>query len=153
MPIPAALAALAGHWTGGNTLWLNPDADPRRSPASAEVTVEAEGQSLSVRYQWADRGDPQSGILLLVSDPRSEALAAAWTDSWHYANQLMECRGSTAETTATAHGAYAAPPGADWGWRLALEATAVDECVLRMYNIPPDGDELLAVEMRLTRAL
>jgi hypothetical protein len=151
MAIPAALAALAGHWQGDNTLWLNPNAEPRRSDASATVMVEAEGQSLSVRYQWADRGAPQSGLLLLVSDASSAALSAAWTDSWHSSCTLMECRGASSDTSASVHGTYAAPPGADWGWRLALEATAVDECALRMFNISPEGDEQPAVEMRFTR--
>ncbi|MDQ8153507.1 MAG: DUF1579 family protein [Gemmatimonadota bacterium] len=153
MAIPATLAALAGHWHGDNTLWLNPNAEPRRSDATATVTVEAEGQSLSVRYQWADRGAPQSGVLLLVSDAGSNALSAAWTDSWHSNCVLMECRGATTDTAASVHGTYAAPPGADWGWRLALEATAVDECALRMFNISPEGDEQPAVEMRFTRSL
>lgn len=151
MAISRTLAALAGRWTGDNTLWLNPDAEPRRSDASAEVTVEAEGQSLTVRYQWADRGTPQSGILLLVGDPSSGALAAAWTDSWHSAHHLMECRGASDEDSASVHGTYAAPPGADWGWRVAIEATDMDACALRMFNLPPDGDEQLAVEMRFAR--
>ena len=153
MPIPSALAALAGRWTGDNALWLNPDAEPRRSAAAAEIAVEAEGQSLSVRYEWEDRGAPQSGILLMVSDAKSDALAASWTDSWHFSHQLMECRGTSSDVSASVHGRYAAPPGDDWGWRLALGATAMDECALRMYNVSPDGDEQLAVEMHFTRSL
>lgn len=153
MPIPSTLAALAGRWTGNNTLWLNPDADPRRSGATAEITVEAEGQSLSVRYQWDDRGEPQSGVLLMTGDPKTNALAAAWTDSWHYAHQLMECRGSSGTESASVHGRYAAPPGDDWGWRLELRATAMDECALRMFNISPEGTEVPAVEMIFTRSL
>jgi hypothetical protein len=151
MPIPPALVALAGRWTGVNLVWLNPDAEPRRSEAYADISVEAEGQSLSVRYQWDDRGAAQSGILVLVSDAGSDALEAAWTDSWHYAHQLMPCRGAYSETDASVHGTYAAPPGADWGWRIALEATANDACALRMFNISPDGDEQLAAESLLTR--
>lgn len=152
MPLPDVLTALAGHWTGSNTLWLNPDAEPRRSEAAAEIAVEAEGQSLSVRYQWADRGEPQSGVLLVTSDARSPALAAAWTDSWHFAHQLMECRGSCTDDIASVHGRYAAPPGDDWGWRIELRASAMDECVLGMFNIAPDGNEVPAVLMTFARA-
>ena len=101
MPIPSALAALAGRWTGDNALWLNPDAEPRRSAAAAEIAVEAEGQSLSVRYEWEDRGAPQSGILLMVSDAKSDALAASWTDSWYFSHQLMECRGTSSDVSAS----------------------------------------------------
>ncbi len=152
MPIPQVLAALAGHWIGDNSLWLNPDAAPRRSRATADISVEAEGQSLLVRYAWEDRDVPQSGVLFVVSDARSNALAGAFTDSWHYAHQLMECRGSCAAEEASVHGTYAAPPGPDWGWRVSIAATAMDECALRMFNRSPDGTESVAVEMRFARA-
>ncbi len=46
---------------------------------------------------------------------------------------------------------YPAPPGADWGWRIELVAEAADEFTIRMVNIPPGEDELLAVEAQYGR--
>lgn len=151
MAIPPALATLAGRWSGDNAVWLEPGAEPLRSTATAVVSLEAEGQALCMRYDWAEGGKPQSGILMLSGDARLAAWAGSWTDSWHLAHQLMDCRGSGDGTSIAVRGTYAAPPGPDWGWRLALEAGNADECTLRMYNITPAGHEALAVEMRLTR--
>ncbi|MBA4072949.1 MAG: hypothetical protein C0497_14080 [Gemmatimonas sp.] len=119
MSLSPALAALAGRWSGDNAVWLEPGADPLRSSASAEVSLEAEGQALRMRYLWADGGKPQSGTLLLVGDATLTAWAGAWTDSWHLAHQLMDCRGSGDGNSVSVRGTYAAPPGPDWGWRLA----------------------------------
>lgn len=151
MAISVALAALVGRWTGDNTVWLEPGTDPLRSSASAEVSLAAEGQVLCLRYRWAEGGKPQSGILVLGGNAALTTWAGSWTDSWHYAHQLMGLRGTGDGNSASVGGTYAAPPGPDWGWRLALEAGGVDNCVLRMYNRPPDEEEALVVEMRLTR--
>lgn len=151
MAIYPALAALVGRWSGDNTVWLEPGADPLRSSASADVRLEAEDQALCMRYAWAEEGKPQSGILLLVGDATLSAWAGAWTDSWHYAHQLMDVRGTGDGNAVTVHGTYAAAPGPDWGWRLVLEPDDADRCTLRMFNQTPDGAEALAVEMRLSR--
>lgn len=151
MAIYPALAALVGRWSGDNAVWLEPGADPLRSNASAEVSLEAEGQVLRMRYLWAEDGKPQSGILLLVGDATLTAWVGSWTDSWHLAHQLMDLRGTGDGNSVSVRGTYAAPPGPDWGWRLALEAGDADRCTLRMYNITPDGEEALAVETRLSR--
>jgi hypothetical protein len=49
-------------------------------------------------------------------------------------------------------GSYAAPPGPDWGWRIEIEPAA-GSWTLRMFNITPDGQEVLAVEATLSRIL
>ncbi len=151
MAISPALATLVGRWSGDNTVWLGPGTDPLRSTATAQVSLEAEGQALGMRYAWAEGGKPQSGILLIVGDATLSAWAGAWTDSWHYAHQLMDVRGTGGGNAVSVHGTYAAPPGPDWGWRLVLEPGDADRCTLRMFNRTPDGAEALAVEMRLTR--
>lgn len=151
MAISPALAALVGRWSGDNAVWLEAGAEPLRSSASAEVSVEAERQALRVRYHWTDGGRPQSGILLLVGDATLTAWAGSWTDSWHLAHQLMDLRGTGDASSVSVRGTYAAPPGPDWGWRIALEPDDADRCTLRMFNITPDDQEVLAVETRLSR--
>lgn len=152
MPIPNPLLTLAGNWSGENSLWLHPGDAARRSSASAQIFAEAERQSLSIRYQWADGDAPQSGILLLVSDAASDALLGSWTDSWHFGHQLMACQGAYGDLVASVSGSYAAPPGPDWGWRITLEPSGANACIFRMYNRKPEGEEALAVEMRFARA-
>ena len=65
----------------------------------------------------------------------------------------MALRG-TAETdgSITVHGTYAAPPGPDWGWRIDLLPGNGSALRMVMYNITPDGQEVVAVEADYTRA-
>ena len=109
MAISPALAALVGRWSGDNAVWLEPGADPFRSSASAEVSLEAEGQALCMRYVWAEGGKPQSGVLLLVGDATLTAWLGSWTDSWHLAHQLMDLRGTGDGSSVSVRGTYAAP--------------------------------------------
>jgi hypothetical protein len=48
----------------------------------------------------------------------------------------------------SAVGSYSAPEGPDWGWRIVVAAGQEGGFELRMYNIPPDGGEALAVEAK-----
>jgi hypothetical protein len=58
----------------------------------------------------------------------------------------MVCaRDSGPEGTISVSGTYPAPPGPDWGWRVAVRLEPAG-LVLRMFNIPPGDAEQLAVE-------
>ena len=46
-----------------------------------------------------------------------------------------------------------APSSPDWGWRIELEVTELDEFEMRMYNISPQGEEELAVQARYDRSI
>lgn len=138
------VSQLAGEWTGVNRLWMSPEAEARESAGTASVALVAQGQFLTMHYTWAFDGQPQDGILLVGVE--KEDGPAAWTDSWHMSRNLMVCERQTDRDGAiSVSGSYPAPPGPDWGWRVAvgLEATGL---VLRMFNIPPGGPEALAVE-------
>lgn len=64
----------------------------------------------------------------------------------------MHCAGTlTLDGVASVQGRYAAPPGPDWGWRITLTPSSDAAFVLRMFNITPDGTEMLAVEAPYTR--
>lgn len=152
MSILLSLQSLPGQWTGENALWLSETEPPRLSASRCSVAPEANGQCLALRYTWADSGKPQEGVLLLNADPESAACTAVWTDSWHYAHQLMTLRGAAdAVGAASMLGAYAAPPGPDWGWRITVAPPEGDRFTLRMFNISPDGEEVLAVEALFSR--
>jgi hypothetical protein len=90
----------------------------------------------------------------------SDQAMASWIDSWHMAHQMMVCRGSLRpDGTLAVQGAYAAPSGPDWGWRIVLDAREPDILRMTMINISPDtqgtpfarGEERLAVEAAFTR--
>lgn len=151
MGTPVSWTALDGKWSGVNRLWLSPGETARLSDSTAVLKSIAAGQILLVAYTWAEEGLPQSGTLV-VNRSADGALEAYWADSWHMRHEIMACRGTGAEEGSLAvQGTYAAPPGPDWGWKIVLEATTGDTWRMRMYNLPPEGQEDLAVEMALSR--
>ncbi len=158
MSIPQALSGLAGEWAGVKQLWLAPEQPAAVCEASAAVSTAAQGQFLTVRYTWSTEGQPQDGghlqdgLLLLGSETPEALPRAIWLDSWHMANQFMICAGESAsEHSVAVRGAYAAPAGPDWGWRIIVEADSAAKFRLSMHNLTPDGVEALAVLVNLTR--
>jgi hypothetical protein len=49
-------------------------------------------------------------------------------------------------------GSYPAPTGPDWGWRIELDLRLADQLQMRMVNITPDGQEMLAVQAVYARS-
>ena len=142
---------LIGEWAGESRLWLSPEQPSRVSESTATIAEAVRDQGLLVRYTWSDDGAPQDGVMLLQST-RAGAVTGAWTDSWHMRGAVMFLKGAIdGAGRLSADGAYAAPPGPDWGWRISLEPAGTDAFILRMFNITPEGEVFPAVEARYAR--
>jgi hypothetical protein len=147
-----ALAACAGGWVGTSRL-QDPHSDvPDESHSTVTITTVLGGRFLRLDYDWAYRGAPQQGSLLIGHETPESAVTAQWIDTWHMGDKVMSCRGTVEEDGAiSVRGSYAAPPGPDWGWRTVITPGA-QRLRLVMYNITPDGKEELAVEGEYARA-
>ena len=150
--IDKKLESLVGVWKGTNRLYLS--WTPKRlkeSDSTATVHSKMNGQFLSVEYTWSFEGEPQEGILILGCDPKSDAVQAVWTDSWHSKDVLMLCNGTIdAGGDISVLGHYAVPENPEWGWRTEIIRTS-DSFRYIMYNISPEGTEELAVETDFQR--
>lgn len=148
-----SFAELVGRWRGLNRLWLSPDSPVQESETTASVELAAGGAAALIRYTWAEGGRPQDGLILLRLAPEPSAVDMVWVDSWHMRDPFMLCRGELdGEGRLAGRGAYSAPPGPDWGWRIVVGAQETGELRIRMFNITPDGQEALAVDARYSRA-
>lgn len=147
-----AFDAHAGRWTGTNLLWLPPSEVPYESPSTAEVTRIVGGNFLQIAYTWAFDGAPQEGLLLLGHE-ESGLATAVWIDSWHMGRQFLICRGSIEPSGMVVNGSYAVEGYPEWGWQIVVGPAdaAGDAFALTMYNIPPEGDKMLAVSVNYTR--
>lgn len=146
------LVESVGAWSGTYRLWLSPDDPGRVTETGASVELVARATFGLVRYDWAYDGEPQDGVLLVRLAPDQSAVAMVWVDSWHTGGGFMEFRGEGAtDGTLTALGSYAAPGGPDWGWRIVVAADADTGLRITMFNITPDGQEMLAVESAYRR--
>jgi hypothetical protein len=142
-----------GHWTGTKKLWLAPEKSVCECDITADVTDTAMGRSAVIGYTWSLEGERQEGHLLLTTDYGKGCVQAAWVDSFHKSTGIMILKGEfTAPDTIDLMGHYSAAPGPDWGWRMIIRAPGDRNLELINYNVTPDGRELLAIEVKLTRA-
>jgi hypothetical protein len=148
----ATLIRLIGQWAGSNRLhvvWLTPPVQD--SDTTASVSLAAQGQFLAISYTWAYEGKPQDGLLLIGSGEAANSVKAVWIDSWHMSDKFMLLEGTVEPSgSISMRGAYAAPPGPDWGWRIVIEP---GDAAFRMtmHNISPEGEEIPAVEATFAR--
>lgn len=153
MSIPEQLKDLVGDWSGSNRLHLgdwHPVKPIHDSDATAAVRERIGGQFVEIAYTWEHEGKPCEGLLILGGDSKTEAVNAFWTDSWHMAHRVMLCEGSNVDGNVLVRGNYKVEGHPDWGWRTEI-IPGENNFKYNMYNISPEGDEQIAVEMLLNR--
>jgi hypothetical protein len=80
----------------------------------------------------------------------TNGIKVVWVDSWHTGGRFMISEGSDEGGSISVHTTYSAPPGPDWGWRTVIEPGDGSFKIV-MYNIMPEGQEMLAVEALYSR--
>jgi len=153
MDLRARASWIAGEWKGVKRLWLMPEDPVRESEATASLELVAGGGFAAIRYTWSHEDRPHDGLLVvrLAEAPGDEDMV--WVDSFHTGGSFMRFGGvESPATELVGQGTYAAPPGPDWGWRIALAAESLDGLRILMHNITPAGEESKAVQLELRRA-
>ncbi len=147
------LIASAGTWQGTSTLQDPGHIEPDSSPSMLTVTPLLDGRFVRMEYTWSYRGAPHAGSLLVGHQKKGATVSMHWIDSWHNSDNVMAMAGrAETSTLLTAQGTYAAPPGPDWGWKIAVTPELDGRLRIVMYNISPEGQEFLAVEGEYARA-
>ena len=142
------LDPVAGQWTGTYTLTWMDSAKGDFSEESSEGTASVTGSR--IEYTWTFRGEPQKGsVEFAVVD---DGVESRFVDSWHTpdGNALIS-EGTASPERIEVLGHYGAEDGPQWGWRTEVDLAA-DAFALRMYNITPDGQEMIAADFRGARA-
>ena len=152
MTVIETMRNLAGSWQATYRLWMAPEAAPLKSLSDAVVSPMVNGKFVCIEYTWTADGNLVEGELFIGYEPEPQLVTAVWVDGWRNGNRFMICAGEIRSDGAiSVLGSYPAPEGPDWGWRTVIEP-GEDGFSLRMYNIPPGGADLLAVEAVYTRA-
>ncbi|MEO5860340.1 MAG: DUF1579 family protein [Pyrinomonadaceae bacterium] len=153
MSIPVEFQQLVGDWKGSNRLHLG-DWGPTplyESVGTATVRERIGGQFLEIAYKWEYDGKPQEGVMILGGDNKTDKVNAFWTDSWHMAHNVMMCQGTqSADGAVSVKGTYKVEGHPDWGWRSEI-IPADTGFEYKMFNVTPEGEESVAVEMNMTR--
>jgi hypothetical protein len=154
MSVPEILDKLVGKWRGVNrlhTTWV-PENPVRESVTRAIVELTARGRFLKFEYDWTFDNALQEGLILIGDEQASDSIKAFWIDSWHLSDKFMVSEGArTPDGTISLKGFYAVPDHPDWGWRTDLEPEHENSFKITMYNVSPEGEETLAVEMEFER--
>ena len=146
MTIIDQLIQLAGSWQATYRVWMSPEQAPLESPSRAIVSPMVNGKMVCIEYDWIAEGKLVEGELFIGFETQSQQVTVVWVDAWHNGERFMVCTGEVRPDGAlSVLGAYPPPYGPDWGWRTVI-APGERSFYLRMYNIPPGGPELLAVE-------
>ena len=138
------IEALIGNWMGPSTLFL--DEDRYESDSTADVRFVGQRKFIAFAYTWQWGDKPQDGLILIPTKLGPEPAVAPWLDSWHLQTEIMVCEATQdPEGIISLLGSYPAPPGPDWGWRIEVTSPVGGMFDLRMYNLTPPGQEVLAV--------
>jgi hypothetical protein len=147
----ALIEGLLGRWAGRKCLYLSWLPNPEHwSDSTLRVTGVVNDHTLELSYDWSYEDQPRRGLLLLALNPDSSQASAAWIDSWHQSNALLQMQGQYAEDSVDLSGHYPVSGQPDWGWRIHLQRGAEDLHV-RMYNRSPEGVETLGVHLQWHR--
>ena len=134
-----------GRFTGTNRLWLMPGTPAHVSDAALVVAADR------VSVRWSHDGAPKEGELVLRGPGPS--CRGDFTDTFHAATGLV-LHGHLQGSTLLLYGTYPAGDGSpDWGWRIVLDWCDPDRFGIRMFNVLPDGTDVLAVDLLGSRAM
>ncbi|MEZ5456029.1 MAG: DUF1579 family protein [Lysobacteraceae bacterium] len=149
----ASMATWLGRWTGTMQVILDPaDAPLPAGPSQLAFQQLGAGELYRVEYDWQLEGLTRFGALLLAVHPETDAVTAAWVDSWHQSSAVMSLASASSPAgVLRLSGRYAVEAGPAWGWAIEFESAAEDVLEMRMYNATPEGDEALAVRARYDR--
>lgn len=154
MGVPQTLENLVGKWHGINrlhTVWI-PENPVRETVSAANVELTARGRFLKIEYDWSFEDAAQEGLILIGDEKDSDLFKAFWIDSWHLSDKFMVSEGLLDENGAISlKGFYTVPDHPDWGWRTVIELKKDDLFKITMFNVSPEDEESLAVEMEFTR--
>ena len=154
MSVTEILENVVGKWRGVNRLhtsWM-PENPMRETDSRAIVELTARGRFLKIEYDWTFDETPQEGLILIGNEKNSAQVKAFWIDSWHLSDKFMVSEGNhNGRDAISLKGFYTVPDHPDWGWRTVFEPAQDDSFRIVMYNVSPDGEEMLAVEMEFVR--
>lgn len=140
-----------GTYRGSNRLYLPdmPDGELviNEFQSEGEITIGPHvGDTITrVAYTWSHKGGPCQGALVAAYDLGSGVATAGWADSWHQSAATLFLTGTVTAEGFAVTGSYPAGDGSpDWGWRIEITTDGA-AATMKMFNIMPDGTEMIAV--------
>ena len=154
MSVPKNLESLVGKWRGINrlhTVWI-PENPVRESESRVVIDLTARGRFLKIEYDWIYEDAKQEGLILVGDEKDSDLIKSFWIDSWHLSDKFLVSEGLSGNSGAISlKGFYVVPEHPDWGWTTIIESVKNNSFKITMYNVSPENEETLAVEMEFEK--
>ena len=155
----ARLARMAGRWTGNAKTYADPSNPEQAEIAPLDGTIEMILGGRFLRFAYVSRalGESIAGELTIAYEKGDRLFRMSWIDSLHTSPAILVSESKPVPegdgaATITAFGTYFAGEGQPrWGWRTELDDQTDGQLRVRMFNIMPDGEESIGVEIDLTR--
>ena len=142
------LNRVCGAWSGVMRTYFEPDVLADESPVEATIRPVLDGSFWQHNYAGTVSGTPLSGQALYAYNTFARRYEAAWIDTFHTGSGILFSTGERDAPDFSVLTHYPDPAGGPpWGWRTTLALDDRGTLWVRMYNVPPEGDEALAVEM------
>lgn len=140
------LSRLCGSWKGTTKTYFEPDLLADESLWEGTIRSLLGGMFVQHDYTGSLQGKPLTGSAIYGFQISSKRFQGLWTDSFHNGTSMMFCEGVPNDAVFNVLGHYDAPDGSPpWGWRTEIVMPSDNNLVITMYNITPDGVEVVAV--------
>lgn len=147
------LAKLAGSWRGSAKLYFEPGKLAGEAPWEGRIALLLGGRFARFEYRSSMEDKPTAGELLIGFEKSEKMWRTSWIDSGHTGTAILVSSGPQSTGAISVKGTWY-PGGGNppWGWRTDFDDARDGELALRMYNITPEGEESLGVDIVLRRA-
>jgi hypothetical protein len=152
-PMQAKLMEEVGTWSGTNTMWMKPGAEPTKSPCSTKITAIMDGRFTQCEATGDMGGMPFHGMGIYGYDNVSKRFQSTWIDNC--GTGMMQGTGELAsDGTMTWTYNYTCPiTNKPAVMREVVKHPTKDTVINEMYGIDPvSGKEFKMVELSLTRS-
>jgi hypothetical protein len=150
----ARLARLVGTWSGVAKTYLDPTQPPVEAKWEGRMAPVLGGRFVRFEYRSDVQGTPIAGELLIAYESAEGLWRTSWIDSFHTGTAILLSTGTGGPDAKPVNvsGRYFAAPGhPHWGWRTELHDTEPAQLRLAMFNVSPEGQEDLGVDIVLRR--
>lgn len=148
----ADLARLAGGWSGTVKVWFEPGQLISEGAVRGRIRGVLGGLFVVHEYEAKFMGETEHGVAIHGYHLDTKRYESAWIDSFHTGTQIMVSRGVPKSTLHAVTGSYGGEDDGDTaGWRTEIELKSVDQLMIQMFNVTPQGRESLAVEFDYRR--
>ena len=143
---------IAGNWEGIATTYFKPDELADTSPIKGNIKEILNGLFLLHEYEGTLMKNKMLGLAIYGYNENKNQFEIAWVDTQHMGSGIMFSTGKNTDNVFSVLGQYTGQDESEvWGWRTSLKLKGPDNLTIQHFNITPDDQEYLGVEIKYTR--